>query len=119
MAFLFMGTEGKKSKWIPIAKTSDTIDRHGNAIEIDGKSIALFMVDGCRHALANVCTHQFAFMTDGYVEGEYVTCPMHQGRFHIPTGAAQGAPVTKDLQVYPLRVDGEDVLIEWQEDDPS
>jgi nitrite reductase/ring-hydroxylating ferredoxin subunit len=108
-----MSTDGSHSKWIPIAKISDPIDRHGTPLEVEGEEIALFMIDGCRYAASNVCTHQFTLMTDGYVEGEYIVCPMHQGRFHIPTGAPQGAPVTKPLRVFALRVEGDDVLIEF------
>ena len=64
------------------------------------------------YALNNVCTHQFAFMSEGYVDGEYIECPMHQGRFHIPTGAAQCAPVTQPLKTYPVRTDGGDILVD-------
>ncbi len=108
-----MSEESKTSKWIPIAKVSDPVDPHGTPVEVEGEELALFMLDGCRYALSNICTHQFAFMTDGYVDGEYINCPMHQGRFHIPTGAPQGVPVTKPLRVYPVRVEGDDVLIEF------
>ena len=33
-----------------------------------------------------------------------IECPLHQGRFHIPTGKAKGAPVCIDLKTYPTRV---------------
>ncbi len=108
-----MNIDENRSIWIHIAKTSDPVPRHGTALEVCGEEIALFMIDGCRYATSNVCTHQFSLMTDGYVEGEYIVCPMHQGRFHIPTGAPQGAPVTRPLRVFPLRVEGDDVLIEF------
>jgi nitrite reductase/ring-hydroxylating ferredoxin subunit len=97
---------------MPLCKLADPVPRHGSALEVDGEPIALFMVDGCRYATSNVCTHQFALMTEGYVDGEYVECPMHQGRFHIPTGAPQGFPVVTPLQTYALRIEGDDVLIE-------
>jgi 3-phenylpropionate/trans-cinnamate dioxygenase ferredoxin subunit len=108
-----MNSEASKATWIPIAKTADPVDRHGTALEIQGEEVALFLIEGCRYATSNVCTHQFALMTDGYVDGAYIACPMHQGRFHIPTGAPQGAPVNKPLRVFPLRIDGDDVLIEF------
>jgi apoptosis-inducing factor 3 len=110
-----MSSEHGTVAWVPIAKTSDAIERHGTAIEVRGQQVALFMVNGRRYATSNVCTHQFALLTQGCVEGEYVDCPMHQGRFHIPSGAAQGKPVTKPLRTYALRVTGDDVLIELSE----
>jgi hypothetical protein len=47
----------------------------------------------------------------GLVLGEIVECPRHQGRFHIPTGKAKGAPVVMDLRTYPTKVEGGQVYI--------
>jgi nitrite reductase/ring-hydroxylating ferredoxin subunit len=80
-------------------------------LEIEGSCIALFSLAGRLCATSNVCTHQFALMTDGYVDGEYIECPMHQGRFHIPTGAPQGTPVTQPLRTYPVKVEAETILV--------
>ncbi|MGD9942306.1 MAG: non-heme iron oxygenase ferredoxin subunit [Burkholderiaceae bacterium] len=90
--------------WIPIAKSTDEVGEHGNGYEVDGEFVALFRLDGCYFATSNVCTHQFALLTEGCVDGEFVTCPMHQGRFHIPSGAAQGAPVSEPIRTFPVRV---------------
>jgi nitrite reductase/ring-hydroxylating ferredoxin subunit len=98
--------------WTRVAGAASIAAGECQAVEVDGEHIVIVNVDGCFHALNNICTHQFAFMSEGYVEGEYIECPMHQGRFHIPTGAAQGAPVTQPLKTYPLKVEGEDVLID-------
>jgi nitrite reductase/ring-hydroxylating ferredoxin subunit len=107
-----MNNERVTVGWIPIATLDRPIPRHGMAIEVEGECIALFAVKGCLYATSNVCTHQFALLTEGYVDGEYIECPMHQGRFHIPTGAPQGPPVTEPLRTYPVRVEGNAVLIE-------
>jgi nitrite reductase/ring-hydroxylating ferredoxin subunit len=107
-----MSSADHGSNWVPIAKTTDACERHGTALEVGGEPLALFVIDGCRYVTSNVCTHQLAFLTDGYVEGEYVECPMHQGRFHIPTGTPQGPPLSMRLRTYPVRVDGEDVLVD-------
>jgi nitrite reductase/ring-hydroxylating ferredoxin subunit len=90
--------------WIPIASTADCPGGQGNPFEVQGRHIAVFNLEGRFFATSNVCTHQFALMSDGYVEGEYIECPMHQGRFHIPTGCPQGVPVSEPLQTYPLRI---------------
>ncbi len=38
-------------------------------------------------------------------------CPLHQARFHIPTGKVMSAPATEDLRTYPVKVDGEDIYV--------
>jgi 3-phenylpropionate/trans-cinnamate dioxygenase ferredoxin subunit len=36
---------------------------------------------------------------------------MHMGRFHIPTGAAKGAPVCINLAIHPVKVEDNKVFI--------
>lgn len=98
-------------KWIPIAKTTDAIEPNGQPLDIDGMSLALFRVGDSYHVLSNICTHEYALMTDGYLEDGYIECPMHQGRFYIPTGEAQGPPVCKPLKVFPVRIEADTVLV--------
>lgn len=78
----------------------------GDAQRLDcGKHcIAVFNVNGRLHAISDICTHEHARLSDGYVEGETVECPLHQGLFHIPTGRALAAPAVKGLRTFPVRV---------------
>ncbi len=85
-------------------------------VEIDGLRIALYALDGEVFATGNICTHAFALLSEGHVEGGCVECPLHQGLFDIRTGKAQGAPVTKDLATYPAKV--EDGLV-WVDTEPA
>ncbi len=45
------------------------------------------------------------------VTDDIIECPLHQGRFHIPTGKAKGAPVCGDLKTYPVKVENDNVFI--------
>ena len=38
----------------------------------------------------------------GYVEGEEVECPFHQGRFHIPSGTPTSLPCAVPIKTYPV-----------------
>jgi 3-phenylpropionate/trans-cinnamate dioxygenase ferredoxin subunit len=42
---------------------------------------------------------------------DIIECPLHQGRFHIPTGAPKGAPVHLPLRTYPVKVEGGEVFV--------
>ena len=75
-----------------------------------GQQIALYRDKGEFFATSNVCTHQYALLSDGYFEDGCIECPLHQGSFDVRTGKAQCAPVTEDIKVYPLRVEGDDLL---------
>jgi nitrite reductase/ring-hydroxylating ferredoxin subunit len=69
-------------------------------VVVDGHDIALYRVGGQVYATSNVCTHQHALLTDGYLDGDCVECPLHQGRFSIVTGEARDGPVNEDLRTY-------------------
>ena len=60
---------------------------------------------------ANVCSHAYALLSDGWLDGHLIECPLHNGQFDVRTGQGQGAPITTDIRAYKTRVDGKDVLI--------
>jgi naphthalene 1,2-dioxygenase system ferredoxin subunit len=70
----------------------------------DGRSLALFNVDGTVFAIDDRCTHGDASLSEGLVEGHEVECPFHQGRFDIRTGAPTAAPCTIRLKTYPVEI---------------
>ncbi len=64
------------------------------------------------YATDGVCTHEEAHLADGLVIGDIIECPLHQGRFHIPSGKAKSAPVCVDLKCYPVKVEGGQIFIQ-------
>ena len=57
------------------------------------------------------CTHEAEHLEYGMVIGTVIECPLHQGRFDIPTGKALSAPVCVDLKTYPVKIDDGDLFI--------
>jgi nitrite reductase/ring-hydroxylating ferredoxin subunit len=74
----------------------------GRQVEVDGKDIALFLVDGEIHALENVCLHAGGPLHEGTLEDGYVVCPWHQWRFELKTGRC--GLHAGSLATYPVRV---------------
>jgi nitrite reductase/ring-hydroxylating ferredoxin subunit len=50
-------------------------------------------------------------MSDGWLEDGEIECPLHAAKFDVRTGKAMCAPAEKDLAVYELRVEGDDLLV--------
>jgi len=98
--------------WKRIAMWADLEQKGCLAFTADGQRVALFAVEGRAFALADMCTHQLAYLSEGFVEGDCVECPMHQGRFHIPTGRALCAPLTEDVAVFAARIEGGAVYVD-------
>jgi len=76
-----------------------------------GVAIAVFNLDGSLFATRDDCTHGSASLSEGYVCGDEIECPMHMGRFHIPTGKALRAPCVVDLQTFRVQVRDRRVLV--------
>jgi nitrite reductase/ring-hydroxylating ferredoxin subunit len=72
-------------------------------VRAGGKEVALFRVDGKVYATSNICTHQYAVMTDGFLEGGCVECPLHQAVFDVRTGEIMSAPAVTPLRVFPVQ----------------
>lgn len=98
-------------EWVTVAQRSDLAEGEVLGVEVGDKPIALYNVDGEIHATDNICTHAFALLSDGWLDGECIECPLHAGRFDVRTGKALGPPVEEDIKVYPVRIVGDDVQI--------
>jgi len=74
------------------------------------KMVCVANVDGRIHAMENTCLHQGGPLGLGVIENGKVICPWHGWAWDPITGQAH-APDAK-VAVYPVRIEGEDVLIE-------
>ena len=92
---------------------SDEIDEEDLVrFDHDGNTYAVYNTATGFYATDGMCTHEAQHLEDGLVMDDVIECPLHQGRFHIPTGKARGAPVCIDLKTYPVKVEDENVFIE-------
>ncbi len=94
-----------------VAKTGDLDEGEAMQVIVGRKEIAIYNLDGEFYATDDICTHAYASLADGYVEGELIECPLHGGCFDIKTGKAMTPPVIDDLKVYEVKIDGEQVLV--------
>lgn len=64
------------------------LDAEGRAV-VDGKGdeIAVFLVDGKAHAVANTCPHEGNPLVEGEILGPTLTCAYHNWKFDLETGA--------------------------------
>lgn len=62
--------------------------------------------DGSVWALNNTCTHEGAYLAEGWVAGGYVECPLHSSRFCLKSGAVEDPPATEDTVAHRVEVRG-------------
>jgi naphthalene 1,2-dioxygenase ferredoxin component len=80
-------------------------------ILVAGKEIALYAVKGEVYATDNLCTHGAARLSDGFLEGREIECPLHQGKFDVCTGKAMCAPLTQNIRIYPTRIENNRIFL--------
>lgn len=68
--------------------------------------------DGEFYAIADVCTHEEFFLSDGEIWGTQVECPQHGSRFDLKDGHVTGLPAVMPAKTYPVTVQGGDVYVE-------
>lgn len=98
--------------WHEIAGAAALGEDEAMGVTLGDRPVALCRSGGVFYALHNVCTHQFALLSDGYVEHACIECPLHQGRFDLKTGAPLCAPVTEPVRVYRVKVEDGKVFVE-------
>jgi nitrite reductase/ring-hydroxylating ferredoxin subunit len=98
--------------FVKVAKVSEVPKGQGKLVEVSGKRIALFNVDGSVYAIDDTCTHLGGPLSDGTLEGETVTCPWHGATFDVTTGKVLSLPAPQSVQRYSVRIDGSDVEVE-------
>jgi nitrite reductase (NADH) small subunit len=98
-----MGALQKPSGFKRIMSVAELPPGGGVPVKVDGRSIALFNVDGQFHAIDNECPHRGGSLADGALSGSLVTCPLHRWQFDVGTGQN---PMNPDLcvQRYAVRV---------------
>jgi len=97
--------------WLRVCAVQDVRDGEPFGTKLDGVPVAIFLVGGQCYALHDVCTHEYARLSDGYQEEEIVECPLHQAQFDVTTGKCMLEPAKEDVTTYPLKTEGNDVLV--------
>jgi 3-phenylpropionate/trans-cinnamate dioxygenase ferredoxin component len=98
-------------QWVLACATDDIAEEDVLRFDHGACSYAIYRVSGRFYASDGWCTHEKAHLADGFVLGDQIECPRHQGRFHVPSGKALCAPVCIQLKTHPVRVEADDVLI--------
>ena len=81
-------------------------------VDVDGVEVAVVKAEGQVYAIHDVCSHAAIALSEGEVEGTTLECWLHGSRFDLRTGRPTGLPATEPVPVYPVTIDGEDVLVD-------
>ena len=97
---------------VKVANAQDVQEGSAIAVEISGKKIALFNVEGTFYAIDDTCTHRGGPLCEGEVEGTEVTCPWHGATFNLTNGSVLSPPAPDGVASYKVVAEGGEIKIE-------
>ena len=81
--------------------------------------VMLCRVNGQLHAIEDRCSHAESTLSDGFLEGVYVTCPLHFAQFDVRTGRHLGPPAFTGVRSFPVQQGAGGVVIELPAREPT
>jgi len=80
-------------------------------VDLNGTPVAVVRAAGEVFALRDVCSHAEVALSEGEVYDHTIECWLHGSCFDLRTGDPTGPPATKPVPTYPVKIDGNDVLV--------
>ncbi len=85
---------------ISVCRLADLPRGEALRLETDPPIAVFHTEEGELYALDDTCTHQDAALSDGWVEGCEVECPLHASRFDLRTGAVDAPPARLPVRTH-------------------
>lgn len=98
-------------EFVRVASVNDLDDEEIMQVDVGDEQVLLAKLGGQFYAMGEECTHEGGPLSQGFVEDGQVECPLHGSLFDLKTGGNTGPPAADPVQAYPVRIDGDDVLV--------
>jgi 3-phenylpropionate/trans-cinnamate dioxygenase ferredoxin subunit len=99
-------------RWVKAANVNDIPPGTVAYADVDGLRVALCNADGQIYAIDDVCTHDGGSLDQGELQGYTIECPRHGARFDVRTGRVVALPAIVPVDTFPVKVEGDDVLVD-------
>lgn len=92
------------SNWTAVGSRDEVDPDNPLAATIGELAIGVYDVDGELHAIEDICPHAAANLTQGFVDGCEVECPLHNAVFDVTTGKHLRGEPCRDVKTFPVRL---------------
>jgi 3-phenylpropionate/trans-cinnamate dioxygenase ferredoxin subunit len=99
------------AEFVKACALDDVTDGGALRVMIDGVPVAIVRSAGEVYAIQDVCSHANVALSEGEIEDQTIECWLHGSRFDLVTGRPTGLPATVPVPVYPVKIDGDDILV--------
>ncbi|MFI5046386.1 MAG: non-heme iron oxygenase ferredoxin subunit [Acidimicrobiia bacterium] len=79
----------------------------------DGAKVCVAHLDDDWYAIDDTCSHEDYSLCEGdlWPDEREIECWKHGSTFSLLTGEPLSLPATRSVPVYPVRIDGDDVIV--------
>jgi 3-phenylpropionate/trans-cinnamate dioxygenase ferredoxin subunit len=105
------------SEPVKVARLVDLAPGGKKLVEVEGRAIALFNVDGHVYAIDDICTHDGGPLGEGELVGAEISCPRHGARFDVRTGRPLCMPAIEPVTTHQVELRGDDIYVTVNEND--
>lgn len=94
-----------------VARLEDIPDGEVIAVDLGERELALYRIGTEVYATDNLCTHGAARLSDGFLDGCWIECPLHQGVFDVRSGVATRAPAEEPIATYAVEIENGEIYV--------
>ncbi|MBS3102483.1 Rieske 2Fe-2S domain-containing protein [Candidatus Woesearchaeota archaeon] len=98
-------------EFVAVAKKDGLKAGECKVVDVNGKGVALYNVDGNFYATDNSCLHHGGPLGEGMLDGTIVTCPWHGWKYNVKTGVSPVNPQAK-IETFKVKIEGDEVKVE-------
>jgi 3-phenylpropionate/trans-cinnamate dioxygenase ferredoxin component len=99
-------------EFVKVAKVADIAAGTIKGFLVGDRKVAIASANGKLYAFEDRCKHQGAQLSKGVMLGNKVMCPVHGEQFDLVTGMPVIMLAHEPIKVYPVKVEGDDILVE-------
>lgn len=92
------------SGFVAVIAADAIAEKKFQCLQVNGVGLVLCRFRDEYFAVENMCSHALATFDDGRMRGYRLMCPLHGATFDIRDGSVTGAPATRPIAAYPVRV---------------
>ncbi|QGN57200.1 non-heme iron oxygenase ferredoxin subunit [Nostocoides sp. HKS02] len=105
-------TDSDETEFVRVCRVDELPAVGVAAAEVNGTVMAIVHTqDGAIHAVDDTCSHANVSLSEGELDGCTLECWLHGSRFDVRTGAPSGPPATIPINVYPVKVEDDEVFV--------
>jgi 3-phenylpropionate/trans-cinnamate dioxygenase ferredoxin component len=105
------GTRSESAAYVRACAVADLTDDGVISVVLGGDEVAIVKTKGEVFAIRDWCSHAAVPLSEGEVDGYTIECWLHGSCFDLRTGEPTAMPATAPVPVYPVKIEGDDVLV--------